>query len=419
MEDYGYPIYYNEMECVQCSSKDSLKNITKYLLLFFGSLTVFYFLIIFFRVSITSHYMVVYIFICQSITMPFLMKIWGKNNSYVVKFIFNLASIWNLNIFHSLFDPFCLHPNLNALDVMALDYLLAIYPMFLVLLTAAAVFLHDRYAIVVLLWSPMGKITKCIRKNWNIQGSLIQAFATFLVLSYVKIANISFQLLTPTVVQNERGEYVKKGYLFNAGNFEYFGSSHFPYGILAVFMLLGFNLLPIIILTLYPYSWFKNFFFKNNLTIFTLLEPFYGCYRTKPKSCRSFAAVYFVTRLLELIIFAYYKDESLFVFALCLIILCIVVMLIQPYSKKYQNKLDVFLLLVTCCAFLLGGAKFYNFVLSNRLFLQISMEVCAAILILYGVLILTIQIMPTNCYQKILNFFKKKSDEELPLLSHS
>ena len=421
IEGYGYPAYNNQMKCVKCNKKDFLMNIVKYLLLFFGPLTVFYFFIIFFRVSITSHYMVVYIYICQSITLPFFVKIW-EINSYSIKIISDFASIWNLNIFHSIIDPFCLHPSLNSLNVMALDYLLAMYPMFLVLLTAFAVFLHDRYSIIVLLWSPMGRITKCIRKNWNIQGSLIQAFATFFVLSYVKIANTSFQLLTPVTVQNERGDYVQKWYLNSAGNLEYFGTSHLPYGILAVFMLLGFNLLPVIILTLYPFSWFKRYFFKNNLTMFTFLEVFYGCYRTKPTMCRSFAAVYFVARLLELLVFACFKNVLILLFlGLCKIILCIAVTLVQPYSKKYQNKFDVILLLVTCSTSLIFGAESYDSALGGRTscLLRICLISCGLLLVSYGIVIFAIQLIPKNCQQKMVNFFKKKDDEELPLLSHS
>ena len=61
----------------------------------------------------------------------------------------------------------------------------------------------------------------CIRQEWDIRGSQVQAFATFLILSYVKI---SFDLLTPVYLKTVDGGTLYQTYLFNAGDLMYFGS---------------------------------------------------------------------------------------------------------------------------------------------------------------------------------------------------
>ena len=97
--------------------------------------------------------------------------------------------------FCSFYSPFCIHPQMNTMQVMALDYLVATYPLFLIFLTYAVVSLHDRYPVVVRLWRPAYRVFLCLRREWNIRGLLVQAFASFLVLSFVKILDVSFDLV--------------------------------------------------------------------------------------------------------------------------------------------------------------------------------------------------------------------------------
>ena len=128
--------------------------------------------------------MVASVFICQVVAIPSILKTFFKTSRYIVaKLIFHYVSLWNLDFFCLVYTPFCLHPKLNNMQVLALDYLIAVYPMLLIFLTHIAVTLHDRYPLIVTLWRPMQRVLTCIRKEWNIRGSLVQAFATFLVLS--------------------------------------------------------------------------------------------------------------------------------------------------------------------------------------------------------------------------------------------
>ena len=139
---------------------------------------------------------------------------------------------------------------MNTLQANMLDYVVGVYPLCLIFLTHLAVILHDRYVIVARLWKPVSKLFALIRRELNIRGSLITAFATFLVLSYEKILNVSFDILTPATLYTVEGKQHKQLYLYNDGEIPYFGRDHIPYGVIALIMLTIFNILPMIVLFL-------------------------------------------------------------------------------------------------------------------------------------------------------------------------
>ena len=123
------------------------------------------------------------------------------------------------------------------------------------LLTTVYLFvkLHDsNYIVITYLWRPFHRCFVHFRRNWNIKTSLIDSFATFLLLLYMKFLYVSFDLLTPVPIYNIDGKTLSKYYLYWDGTVEYFGRVHLPYAILAITVLIIFNILPLLVLCLYP-----------------------------------------------------------------------------------------------------------------------------------------------------------------------
>ena len=56
-----------------------------------------------------------------------------------------------------------------------------------------------------------------IRREWYIRKSLVDVFATFLLLSYVKILNVSISLLIPTALYNVHGQKLPEYVLYLDG----------------------------------------------------------------------------------------------------------------------------------------------------------------------------------------------------------
>ena len=234
---------------------------------------------------------------------------------------------------------------MTTLQVLSLDYLVAVYPLFLIFLTYTAVLLHDRYSIVVNIWRPAYRVFSCIRREWNIRGSLIQAFATFMVLSYVKILNVSFSLLIPVNVKDVNGEVINVTYLASDAELVYFCREHLPYGILAIVMLSVFNILPTLLILLYPCGCFQKCLTRcgiRSVTLHTFMDALQGCYRYQPRDCRYFAGIYLCVRILFLATFAVINDQTIIsLTAVYFALLAIIVTFSKPYRKELHNQFDV------------------------------------------------------------------------------
>ena len=67
----------------------------------------------------------------------------------------------------------------------------------------------------------------------DIQSSIVKAFATFLLLSYVKLLNSTVDILLSVKVYNIHQEVVGV-YVYYDASYKYFGKEHHPYVIIGV-----------------------------------------------------------------------------------------------------------------------------------------------------------------------------------------
>ena len=205
-----------------------------------------------------------------------------------------------------------------------------------------------KFEIIQFLWRPVTWLSTHYNHRWRSSNSLIEVFATFILLSYMKIINTSFDILMPVQPHNISGERVGL-YLYYNGSLEYFGNDHLPYAVLAIFMFVTFNLMPLLLLCLYPCRCFQsclNCCRLNGQVLRTFMDAFQGCYKFKPYDCRYWAAFYLSLRIAALAIFA--LTQSAF-FALVAGILLIPVVVttavVRPYRKTVYNIIDTILLL--------------------------------------------------------------------------
>ena len=397
--NHGPPVYSYTIPCVQCNASDLASNIVKYLAVAYLPLTAFFVIVMLFKVSVTSDYAIIMVLICQISTAPITVQLYTISQSYAqspaTKICLSSIGIWNLDFFRSAYTPFCIHPKMDFIHVLVLDYLVGVYPLFLIFLTYIAVTLHDRYSLVVKMWRPVYRALMCIREEWNIQGSLIQAFATFFILSYVKILYVSLDILTPVSLQTVEGNELPL-YVYSDGDMLYFGREHLPYAILALAMLTVFNLFPLLLLCLYPCRWFRNSLnvcHINNHTLFTYMDAFQGCYRHSPRDCRYFAALYLFLRILCMSTFAILKNYAYFYFVgLNCSIVTIGIIIYQPYKRSIHNKVDAILLI--SCSLSTFGAKFTHSSHSIR-------SIFAAVVIFYSYFVLLRFFSPAKLSQWI------------------
>ena len=95
----------------------------------------------------------------------------------------------------------CMHPNASEMTIMSLEYALAVYPLFLIVLTYVIVKLYDHnIALLVWLWKPFRYILKPLRSQWNTSTSLVGVFASFIYLSSSRLVLTLMKFLMPTTV---------------------------------------------------------------------------------------------------------------------------------------------------------------------------------------------------------------------------
>ena len=149
-DGYALPVYSYSLACVECSNYS--KNWIKYILVAFLPLTLFFWVAIVFRLSATSGLLNDLVFVAQIMTVPAQSRILTTLLSashksvilvFLAKLLLSLYSCWNLDFFHTVYTPFCLHPKLTTTQAFAMDYLIAVYPLALLGLVYLLVELHD------------------------------------------------------------------------------------------------------------------------------------------------------------------------------------------------------------------------------------------------------------------------------------
>ena len=253
--NHSVSAYSYDVKCYPCTSS-VWSNVIKYICVAYLPLTVFLCVVVVFRISVTSPAMNTPVLCCQMISLPFVvqyMLLFTRFNSILhayTKVLGTLYGIWNLDFFRLVIPPICLP--LNAMQLIALDYLVAVYPLLLLVCFYVLVTAHDRGCrLVVRLWRPFLWCTARLRQQWNVKHSIIDAFATFLLLSYIKFLNTSFSLLLPTYTYNVHACWLGT-FLFYEASIPYMGPHHLPYAILAILVLLVGVLFPLLLLLLYP-----------------------------------------------------------------------------------------------------------------------------------------------------------------------
>ena len=363
VDNHAPPVYSYNIECVKCTNYST--NWLRYIAVAFLPLTIFYVIIVVFRISASTPKLRCLILVSQIAAMPgHLRYLYTLEQNYMEgmivskKFInvgLSLFAIWNLDFFRAVYHPFCIHPNIGSLGVLALDYLTAMYPLILIFATYCCINFYDNYSIIRWLLKPLHRCCFYFRKEWKIHHSLTDAFATFLMLSYVKVLNISFDLLLPTTIYDMNGERISS-FLYYSGTIKIFKNEHIPFAILACFMAIVFNIFPLILLCLYPCRCFQKVIHSckcHSQTLHVFMDIFHGCYRTKPLDYRYFTVVYLLIRIINLAIFSSTLSRFYYPFTAVLsLFAAFLVTITQPYKHSVYNKLDACLFILLACAYI-------------------------------------------------------------------
>ena len=165
-DGFALPVYSYNFSCTSCESH-YVYNWVKYVAASFFPLTLFCIVIVTFRVRVTSGHMNAFLLMSQAVSLPALSRAMllyyeyqrdNGNDDFYAGALYVLVSfygIWNLDFFRLLYPSICLHPKISTIQTLALDYVIAVYPLVLLVITYLLVKLHDSgIKLIVWLWRP-------------------------------------------------------------------------------------------------------------------------------------------------------------------------------------------------------------------------------------------------------------------------
>jgi len=339
----------------------------QYILVAFVPLTVFFILVLSCGLSATSPQLSTFVFLSQSVAIGANVRIvLAAIDPYpfaanVARIIFALYGIWNLDFFRTLIPHVCLR--VSTLQALALDYAIAFYPLILLSITYVLIELHAcNVRVIVVLCRPFHRCVSCLRSHCDVKTSIVGAFATFFLLSYLRILGVSFDLLFPMQVKNMT-DHTLGSFLYYDATIEYFGHEHLPYAVPAIFITIFFTLLPLLLLLLYPMRCFQRCLGCSEVSsrwhaLRIFIDAFQGCYKdgtNGTRDCRYFAVLHFLVRFLLFIIFGFTLNELFYAAAVIVLVgVGVLIAIMKPYKPHLAayNTIDFVLVLnmATWCA---------------------------------------------------------------------
>ena len=361
MNGYYLPVYSYDLHCRNCTH--TTYNWAKYVFAAFGPLTIFLLIILLFRISVTSPPLVTFVVLSQINSAPLIARLLlvtteeNATANMAVRVITSVYGIWNLDFFRTLLPPICME--LTTLQVLALDYAIAFYPMVVIIITYFFNEMYEQdYRVIRWLWKPFQRCCARFRKQWDVKNTLIDAFATFFSLSVVKFLNVSFYILIPIHLFDIHGQENHTAYLLTDATVQYFDKQHLPYAIIACLVFIMIVMLPFLLFLFYQCWCFQrclSYFRLRSHALHTFINAFQGSLKDGTNGtwdCRYFAAANLGIELLLYILYSFILNVYFWSVApVVFILISICYSVIQPYKLAADNTVaaGMFLILALYC----------------------------------------------------------------------
>ena len=348
----------------------------------FLPVTVFFFVMLVFRVQLTSAPMTCFIMYSQLIAYVMHtekieferlnLQVYHIHTQVLVQGLYGIS---NLEFFRYAIPLFCVNSKLKIITIQLLGYVSALYLLCLITVTWICIELHDRnFKPLVYLWRPFHRSCVKLRREWNTTFDITDVFASFFLLSYGKLMYQSLQLLNFNYFWNLKNSAQSLTYnrvtLFDP-TVVYFSRAHLPYAVIGIICLLLFSVLPTLLLLFYPTRVFRACIGKCKLSIRhqaalqTFVEKFQHCYKDGldgGRDMRSLSGLYFILRGVVMIShelqLVNLRENTWLFRTLIFSIVTLVYSYIKPYKKWYMNLIDI--LLLSLLAFLSFMVNIHN-----------------------------------------------------------
>ena len=350
IDGYGPSVTSPKFRCSDCTN--AWYGIPLYLVLELVPVTIFYLIMLIFQVNVTSAPMTSFIFYSNIILFSLNYNIVNQDQAQTFGTILALSyGIWSLDFFRYAIPPFCVSPKLKIIHALYLQSVCAIFPFVLITITWICIKLHSRdYKIVTWPWQLLNRlIFKHLNVTWNSGRTVIDAFATFFLLSFSKITLMLLFPLGPLAIHSLNIVDLSPKvtiHSYTEPSVNFVSKEHLPFAAVSIVLFLFGVLPPVVLIALYPIQAFRSLLFRclpkrsiGPLNIF--VEKFYSCYRdglNGGRDMRSLASLYFIVLLLGYILRS--VGSTLFPITALFGGCSLFIANIRPYKKWYMSVID-------------------------------------------------------------------------------
>ena len=359
IDGFGTSFTSIEHSCTNCTNS---YGIPLYILAEIVPLTLFYLIILIFRINLTDSPMTCYIYYSQTL-ISYVSK--GGNSELNRNWfqargprlaVFALYGIWNLDIIRFVLPPFCISGKLTFTHISLLGYVSVIYPICLIIMTWICVELHDHnFRLLVLLWRPFHGCSVKLRRGWETKTDIIDVFCSFLLLSYTKVLyqTAPFVINLQKIVSANESGNISIIFASHTDPHIVRGSTEHTLLCTVTFVIVVLSSVTPLLLMLYPLKCFRICLSKCRLDFIVVemfVKKFHRCYKdgiSGQHDMRSCSGLYFVLRLIPFLIITHLSRWTLD--AIIYSIVAVATAFLKPYKKTYMNVLDT-LILLNCAA---------------------------------------------------------------------
>ena len=361
-DGYGIALYSYTLKCSKCWGHGYGWVLYYFVELF--PITVMYFLVVIFHIRATSSPLSALVFMSQifvytaRLNVP--LHMYAENEitgfAYVaLQLLLVLCGIWSLDFFRSVVPPFCVSSSIKTVHALALEYLVAFYPICLILITYICIKLHDNnFRPVVWLWKPFHRHFVHFRRRWDSKASIINAFTTFLLLSFSKILLVFITVLYTFTVHYNSVNTSKSCVLYYDPTVKCHTQEYFIFAAIAGCVLVVFILFPTLLLIAYPTRLFRKCVsccgFRRWHALHMFVESFQGQYKDGTNGTCDFRMVSASFLILRILTMASFMPHHLPLWpasgvqcVLFAIAACFYAVM-KPYKSTFRNNIDFLIL---------------------------------------------------------------------------
>ena len=364
----GYSVAINSIffDCVNCSHWLSQHGWLIYILTEYVPSTLLFCIVLFFDVNLHSGtissivlyfqiFDVLNIYANRDMDLP-------SHSGYIYKGVNFFCNLWNLEFFGYFLPSYCIHKNLNTMDILLIKYFSAFY-LFIVFLLVITL-----NKLVYVKCCHLDKAARCIRDGCIRcklkivrKGSTVNGLATLWTLVFTKLTVLSGLILSQETLVGSEHSNLKIRIVWLSGTFPYGGESHLPYMIPAVIILFSLVIIPAVSLFSYPlvpqimgviqersginFNQYRVYRITSSALQkpFIALKPLIDCFQGSCKTRFEFyAGLLFIYRILIVLVFSFTADADLNFYITGISLLLIVITAIfQPYKKHQDNVATV------------------------------------------------------------------------------